>query len=78
MINVKEMTYAILYGTNMKFKVDYYFADKCFDWVGKVVKHPLLGNLFCHECEMDENGNIKRILLVGTTTRETCRKIISV
>lgn len=69
---------AVLYGTMMRWKVSPSFADQCFDRIGKVIQHPLLGSLFCHKCELDVNGNIQKVLFVGTTSREKCQTIVSV
>ena len=69
------MVLAIIYNTSMKFNINQEFANNCITYVGSVIKHNTLGKLFCDELIIDNNGNVSKVIFIGTSKKNGLRNI---
>lgn len=62
------MVPSMIQGSPIRFYVNYDFAEYCLDHIGQVIKHDILGSLFCNEIIMDKHGEIELIIFIGTSS----------
>ena len=61
------MIEAVFRNSPLHFKISRGFAEDCLHRVGSVVRHQVMGPLFCEEVVIADDGTIVKVILLGTT-----------
>jgi hypothetical protein len=63
------MIEAEIKNTPVHFKISHEFAMDCLRVIGSVVRHQVLGPIFCDEAVMADDGSVAKMVFIGTSNK---------
>ena len=68
------MIEAVIKDSPVYFKISDGFANDCLRLIGSVVRHQVLGPIFCEEAVIADDGKIARMIFSGTSDKNGLRR----
>ena len=63
------MIEAEIKNTPLHFKINHEFATNCLSVIGSVVRHQVLGPIFCDEVILAGDGSVVKVVFIGTSNK---------
>lgn len=74
MATKEKMIEAVIRDSPLHFKISREFAEDCLRVVGSVVRHQVLGPMFCEEAVIADDGSVAKMIFIGTSNKDGMRK----
>jgi hypothetical protein len=69
-----KMIEAVIRDSPLHFKISHEFANDCLRAIGSVVRHQVLGPIFCDEAVIADDGSVAKMIFIGTSNKNDLRR----